>query len=116
MALPEGTITWNAKKQDFIAVCKHPDHPNPGGCRRTRTSTGGRKIAQGRPLGYLVAWLRQQGSFGSSEEHKVLCTPSFAERCEARVALRAMGGIAEELLSHERALRPDEGEEPTDCP
>jgi len=112
LQLGEGTITWNAKKQDFIAVCHHPLHLPKGMCRKTRTARAGRRPEQGRPLGHLYAWLLSHFDHAEKQEHMTLCFPSFDARSSARHEMEGMGDIAQDLLGMERPCRPNEEPEP----
>ena len=120
VALPGGTITWyyvGSRSGDLVAACTQAHHKCAAGCRKHRVRHGnGRRAEQGRPLGYLAAWLHR----GLSEDcltgalHKVE-VPSLAERRLARAALRATReGRA--LLAKERPTREDEESEPEICP
>ena len=69
-----GEIRFLPQQKQLVASCyclKHKD----GDCRRTRTvvaAAQGRTAmqrGQGRPLGHLIEWLRQQSKFGSQQAH-----------------------------------------------
>jgi hypothetical protein len=97
---------------DFYALCNDPMHTMDhfGGhtnhCNRARTSRPGRARHQGRPLGFLMAWLVHAVEFVESYEHKPF-KPSFAQRRAARTALRLIPGSLA-LFHHERGKRDDE--------
>lgn len=100
----EGFITYyGGAHNDFYAACSRH------GCRVTRTSTArASKPAQGRPLGFLTAWL--QSPCRSTREH---CSPaakvfSYEERLAARRRFAEKPG-ARLLLALER---PAGGSEP----
>ena len=113
-----GSITFYPAVGDFYAVCK----PHGGRCRTVRTNTGAAdKLAQGRPIGFLGAWLLL-GSFESSvtnmKSHRhddafVKC--DVGSRIYARNLIKTLpGGI--KLLRCERGRRAGEPHEPVDRP
>lgn len=107
-------ISFYLARQEFYAVCGRGCHGKL--CRKVRTSRGSQdthKSAQGRPLGFLAAWLLGGASeaVDTADAHKwgVACTRE--ERVAARARLAACPG-AEGLMSYERARRDGEPEEP----
>ena len=84
------------------------------GARLTRTLLPGRRSQgyQGRPLGFLAAWLRQPCR-GDAQLHRqvVVVGISLSERREARSALEGQPDYLA-FASHERPLREGEDAEP----
>ena len=81
-----GRLTFYPKKRAFEAVCGCLAH---GKCVRTRTVNAYEKLpAQGRPLGFLVAWLEAAESAGSRFMHDC-CYPTAEQRRAARQRWRA---------------------------
>lgn len=113
--VPGGDIRYYSKLNRFSAVCEHADHT--GRCRREKVAHGSNASAgQGRPLGYLMAWLAAGEKHASRREHMAFeTTISFEERAAGRAALRQISG-AEQLFAAERPRRPNEGEEPESHP
>ena len=119
MGWGSGTLTWYKYSGEMVAMCKLPGHKCGSGCRKHRvTSERESRPAQGRPIGYLAAWLSQHGhEFHSGKDHKAW-TPSLAERQAAREAFTAAGGDSARILARERRQRVEAGEpaEPELCP
>ena len=98
---------------DMTAYCGFHE-----GCKRSKTLREGRKHAQGRPIGFLWAWLAVAPLCDSKEEHE-----NFQERREfncrrdARQDFAARADCAS-WLEAERKPRTDtgEGDEPEKCP
>ena len=114
-----GSITYYASKADpefgrFQAVCGNLHHGKL--CRLTRTNRGapgGRKVAQGRPLGLLAVWLEVGQQVDSKEEHEAMIAfLIFEERSRCRAGLITQeNGLG--LATFERPPRDDgEGLEP----
>ena len=115
LAVPgSGLIRFLPQSNVLVAVCDHPGH---GDCRRQKTVTGSnvttaRGQGQGRPLGFLASWLRQQCDFDDRSGH-VKWNPSFETRQQARQWLFLNCADAEEFSrNYERALRDGEAPEP----
>ena len=101
-------------RKEFFAICPC-DHHAPD-CRRYRTSHGGRKVAQGRPLGLLAAWLHAgcQPAIADRDDHK-----SFQPTREQRLAGRALVKAdpnADLFLAFERPRREGDDSEPEGLP
>jgi len=85
---------------DLYAVC--PCQAAHGKCVKTRTCKSGSKPGQGRPLGFLVAWLRAAARAGmETKAAHFKYEPTFAERKEARTLLKAWAN-ANTVLAFER--------------
>ena len=115
-----GQIVFHKTRKDFYAECPvRGDDVGQHGklCRKCRTSkaSGGRKSAQGRPLGLLVSWLQKAHEHASADSHKVLCRSSFAERKAARQFRKSLPGSSA-LLDHERPVQAGEDSEPEQEP
>ncbi|CAK0794624.1 unnamed protein product, partial [Prorocentrum cordatum] len=108
-----GRIVYNAKKLDLIAECRDASHVK---CRKHRTIKHGPRPQQGRPIGYLVAWLRKHAEYGSQLTHGSCNWISKEDRVAARAAFAGMGPRAQALLAIERPRRPGEAAEPDVCP
>lgn len=105
-------LAFYDRNRDFYATCG----VHGARCRKTKTSNASlRNPAQGRPCGFLRAWLLRAGDFSTADEHKWMCHPSFEERQSARQSL-LNDPAAAALLSHERQQRSGEGPEPEGCP
>ena len=116
IAVDGGTLRMyynEAKDNLYIVASCDCGHKN---CKRERTLMGRKtmsgKKAQGRPIGYLCAWLR--GGRGPGINTKALhqgIAVSREARIDARDAFKALDG-AEEWLDRERPKDADEPEEP----
>lgn len=121
--VPTGKITWYRKDGRFEAVCRQHQLEGSGEgcmCRMTRTSRPSeRKAAQGRPLGFLGAWLAAAQSHQDRDSHrsKMWLATGIArqQRVAARACLRQLPGGAE-LLSCERPKADSEDSEPEGMP
>lgn len=104
-------IKHKPQVDDVFLVC-----PYHKGCSKTRTlhapsssAPAGRR-GQGRPLGYLAAWLLQGAGFTSKGDH-FASVPSFAERVAARTLLKEEPNWPE-FAQLERSRGDGEGSEP----
>eukprot|EP00971_Amphidinium_carterae_P349278 6490938-Amphidinium_carterae.1 len=98
-----GELRFKWQDESLYAHCSR--HKN---CRKVRTTKpGNRRPGQGRPLGYLVAWLTapdlQIGLTAGEHEHFL---PSLSDRKEARAKLRSMCG-SDWLFALERPANPE---------
>ena len=114
-----GKVTHYITGHRFEAVCRFPGH---GDCRLTRTANGPSGTAmltdphRGRPLGFLVAWLKAAspvlpGEVSTHKFHK----PNYAARRAARTIIKNAEEPASNILDCERqqaAYEPDS--EPSD--
>lgn len=118
--LPNGIISFYASSGHFVAECKL-GHSITGlcHCQRTRSNKANpRKPAQGRPLGYLAAWLAsyEPGLAGDKDDHCAF-QPSFELRIEQRILLDAYDPERYRILGgYERPRGFGEGSEPERLP
>lgn len=112
-AVPGGEIRYYPATRRFVAHCENPLH---GVCRREKLAFAGARPAQGRPLGYLQAWLLD-ADYGSHDEH-LACTAllDLPTREAGRQALKEAIGEAADLFAMERPRKEGEPEEPAECP
>ena len=94
--VPGGAITWYMSSNLCYAYCDHEDHGGRNACRKVRTMNPGRKMGQGKPLGFLLAWLWaghepecRAAGIHSRETHFSHC-PSLEQRAGARVYLQGL--------------------------
>ena len=104
-----GAIRYKATDNSLCAHCTiHED------CRTTRTCRESKRknkfTGQGRPLGYLAAWLYNAERFKSKREHRRY-RPTFTERWDARCDFLSERG-AWDLVPLERDPFPFETDEP----
>ena len=74
-------IDWADKQLHMYAVCSMREH---GCCMKTRTCQAGHRPGQGRPAGFLGAWLKAGAACATREEHM-----NVAVTREQRKAARA---------------------------
>ena len=118
---PQLDVVVNGEKKSFIkhkpqaqdVFAKCPIHPN---CWKTKTlKSSTRNRNQGRPLGFLAAWVAQASDYESKDDHIHLCRPSFQERKAARQTLKAEAN-SPMFFGLERAQAAGEDSEPDACP
>lgn len=113
--VPGGKLSCYSGRAIVEAVCSNPAH---GKCVMTRTlmasSTPGR-AGQGRPLGFLAAWLAAGLDAPTKAVHWAASGVAKSNRQAARSALRAAPG-GDALLSLERVRREGEDSEPDEVP
>ncbi len=111
-----GEIRYIPASNQLVAVCDFPGHDD---CRRTRTCSASNALrtalqqGQGRPLGQLTHWLRQQSSFETQQNHCHGFSASYEDRAAARTYLLSLPGGQEFAHQHERPKRDGEADEPT---
>eukprot|EP00959_Pyramimonas_sp_CCMP1952_P137084 2868692-Pyramimonas_sp.AAC.1 len=68
MSYNGNVITYYAKSGDMVAHCKREGHGPK--CRATRTTMPktARKRGAGRPIGFLLAWLADDGPAGGPKD------------------------------------------------
>ena len=115
-----GRIAWYATKSAFEARCNNPAHNIGGVCKLTRSNSARKRARDGqplggRPLGFMLAWLKSSVHFPDKQSHWVksewerLLTQEVRSACRTELQ-DSLDGQA--LLSHERALHAGEPEEP----
>ena len=115
IAFGQGVIAYYPDDCTFVATCMCGLHVEAGAgeCQHVRTARSGRAKAQGRPLGFLAAWLEDR-EHPTRGEHVSMRSYSRAIRKAARIRLRA---VAPELFARERPMEGgDDDEEPFRCP
>jgi hypothetical protein len=89
--------------------------PTHGLCRLNRTVRFGKNPNQGRPIGFLIAWLRRARVHEDRASHFEDRIGNGIIRIADRLTARAWAVNQPDLaffLSLERGLRPGEGDEP----
>ena len=77
---------------NMVAFCRM----HTADCRKRRTlKPSSTNSSQGRPIGYLTAWLLDCRNHDSSISHKTHFTPSYEERLEGRRVFQSTPGSAE---------------------
>jgi hypothetical protein len=109
---PFGEIRYFPLSRRFCAFCENPAR---GRCRINKRGYEGANSAQGRPLGFLMAWLQDCGQKNHQEHLRLTINISRARRQQGRAALHGVLG-SEALFAQERARRNGEPEEPLECP
>ena len=105
-----GTLRYNARFKTLTAHCEcHKEES----CRKQRTVVAGRKAGQGRPIGYLLAWLMDGKNHRNASHHgrdaDSACNWEQRDRLRTRF-LTLPGGC--EFAQHERERAADESAEP----
>ena len=115
--LPNGRISFYAKKNSFEAVCSNRKH---GKCVMTRTAVGSAAsstspLSGGRPVGFLAAWLAHAEHTDDKETHwNIDCQlNSVAVRSRARVLVQGSPD-GDHLLAQERQVAAGGLEEAAD--
>ena len=105
-----GELRYNSNTNTIRAFCTCLAHSQP--CSKQRSLVAGKRKGQGRPIGYLVAWLRDQDSHASKEEHVWMSGvhKNFDLRLKAREDFSALPG-ARAWLDKERARTAEEPHE-----
>lgn len=112
-SVPGGEIRFYPATRRFVAHCEEAKH---GQCRREKLPHGGAYAPQGRPLGYLVAWLLDNDYPSHAEHLASTAVIPLEARQAGRDALKAAIGADSPLFAHERCRREGEPEEPVQCP
>ena len=118
-------LKYDTKLHILAARCRFPAHGN--NCRANRTANGNDLVQQqGRPLGFLLAWMLNAHRYPDQKQHSTASTdklrgskPHFShdERKRLRewfVATYPVNAAA--LAKIERKVRKGESQEPKGCP
>ena len=117
-------IRYDTQQKVLLAYCKHPRHGKA--CRVTRTTAEGRasKPAQGRPLGFLLSWLKCAECFETAKEHMAITLPGvslYSEHLRPEVRSRNRLWMQQtcpdayaQISARERPRRDGEADEPED--
>lgn len=119
--VPGGKVVYyGGRHQNMVAMFENLTH---GRCVKTKTTKGASRQtpaarSQGRPLGYLAAWLARGAALDSKEDHwGPEGQPTKEERTASRANVKEMGGTdAMGLLASERPKRDGEESEPEVAP
>ena len=116
VAVGDCTISYYPRSENFVAVCRHEHAVTACKVARPRREAKSNP-AQGRPLGFLVAWLLGGANSDTPGLYKLGNKLSLERRKQARSALKQIEGSAD-LFTNERPRRVEAGEdsEPEDCP
>ena len=103
-----GALIYYTSSNVIQAHCRRDGHSD---CWRERTCAAGRRKGQGRPLGFLTAWLLQGAARISGQEHVHRSRATHAERVAGREHLATLEGSGQ-LFDKERERVDGEPEEP----
>ncbi|CAE7236522.1 unnamed protein product [Symbiodinium sp. CCMP2456] len=103
-----GRLVYYGESQDLKVFCTNAGHLN---CEKKRTVKPGGRKGQGRPIGFLLAWLAAADSFEDASKHVHKCKPTLAQRTEAREKFKTVNGW-QALADKERKCGEGEPEEP----
>ena len=107
-SVPGGEIRYYDGIRRFAAWCGNPNHTNR--CRREKVSYSGRGGGQGRPLGFLMAWLARGADHDTQEQHMMLdMMIDYQSRLAGRQTLRDTPG-SDALFAGERPAVDGEDE------
>ena len=116
-----GEIKFGISNNTLSAHCLFADpstgeHPH-GLCRLDRTCNGSVRFPNGRPLGYLIAWLRRGCMYSTRAEHFAGARGliPYGERLFARNWAMGQPGL-QFFLDCERTLMDGESIEPLEAP
>lgn len=114
LTVPHGELRFWPGSRRFGAFCADPRH---GRCRREKVCFGGaRSTGQGRPLGYLMAWLMAHDVRTGREHMDAGLVIPLSDRQVARAVLAAILG-SNILFDRERPKRSaEEPDEPVEHP
>jgi hypothetical protein len=107
-----GKISYYPAGQYFEAVCCNPMHGKRCVLKRMNKAHGTR-LWQGRPLGFLTAWLVEGPQINAKHDHTVF-KPTYDQRSIARLIFSMDDPSFAELGTHERKLRDNEFDEEPD--
>lgn len=106
-----GELRYYPQHGHITAFCDLRSSFHAPDCRLQRTVQPKSDRASGRPIGLLVAWLQQCGSYDHATGHKHGCKPTLQDRRNAREYFNTLPG-AQEFSQYERPARPGDPEEP----
>ena len=108
-----GSIHYYPKSNTFTAFCAAHKNEHSSDCRKSRTSkASAQRPSQGRPLGFLVAWLQEANQHADKSEHVHVSHPSLQACRDGRRHLVGLGDDVQEFLAFERPKRSGEPDEP----
>ncbi len=109
-------VTTNTLSAHCLWVDPSTGEHEHGLCRLDRTCNRCNRFPFGRPIGYLIAWLRRASLYHSRAEHFSASRDpiTFGERLNARQWAMIQPGLAF-FISCERELEDGEGIEPVEA-
>lgn len=111
LVLPDGIgeVHFYPSQFSMCAFCRQHER-----CRKTKTTKPSQtNEGQGRPLGYLIAWLQLGKSEESHWSHVNACVPTLQQREEARTLFLMLDADKRaEWEGYERSKRENEPDEP----
>lgn len=111
LVTPYGTMRYYSTTKRFAAQCnKHGK-----ACKKERKQNEGANPSQGRPVGYLYAWMKRQHHDTAHQHVHREAEQTLQARQAAREELKQLVGAAA-LFNKERKQRPGEPEEPIPSP
>lgn len=115
LVVPGGELKFFPSSNEFYAICKAtPRHLPRCVLTRTRNERPGNP-SQGRPLGLLMAFLKQGHMHDTKDAHKFMFDNSYQARLDARTELMGIEG-SQELFRQERPLSGEPNDEPRIAP
>lgn len=122
ISMVHGELVFEERTGKINAHCNNPLHVRSGvHCHTDRLTSAGRRRGcegQGRPLGFLYAWLLESSDFSTKADHQAAkrelgSEAGFHRRVDARRRLRAMAiddDRLQALFDRERAATAEEAE------
>ena len=110
LSVPMPALAWKSGirrtrigvRKELYATCGIPGH---GSCVRTKTANAGPKKGQGRPLGFLSAWLLAGKDCGTKDDH-MRYKVTLKQRQEGRTLLALLPG-SEDFFAFEADKKND---------
>ena len=106
-----GELHYYRSTQQMHAFCALRNSTHSSGCRKQMTCAPAKR-GTGRPLGFLIAWMRKAGECDSKHEHVHCCIPSLEERRKARELFNRMPEAAEWSSFENAKDSPNDPDEP----
>lgn len=105
-----GELHYYHLTEQMVAFCslRHSTHP---ACRKQMTTNPTRARSSGRPIGFLVAWLRSCGQHESKHARVHCALPTWQERVDARRYFMSLEG-SEAFAKYEKDKNPRDDPEP----
>lgn len=105
-----GELHYYANTESMTAFCHLRDTDHAHDCRKSMSANPVRR-GSGRPIGYLVAWLRLANQHTNRSSHVHSCVPTLRQRQEAREFFQTQKNWLP-FASLERARKRGQPDEP----